>query len=308
MDVHALGSRAAIVRAHANAVAYFATELEHGLVSSLRVRDCPVLAQVRSWQRIPKPQASLRSAFAVPAMADSLRRRLSVRSQRLAASRSSLTVQASGGWVSLTFASPMHTAVAPSASALKMCTVWTESSCVISPVYHDRTVHFTLRQPSPLPSSSPRFNRRPYLAANQPAQAAAEFQRILDHRSIVLVDPVDAMACLQLGERSRSRARPLKAKRAYEDLLTLWKDADPWDPDNQRSARAEYARLPQASPSILCSLDSDLSSPHVRAEDRTDEVGADISIPAPGRHSRTGAHTSRISKTSPHVLDHHHVR
>ena len=38
-----------------------------------------------------------------------------------------------------------------------------------------------------------------YLAARQPAAAAAEFQRILDHRSIVLVDPVDAMARLQLA-------------------------------------------------------------------------------------------------------------
>ena len=38
-----------------------------------------------------------------------------------------------------------------------------------------------------------------YLAARQPAEAAAEFQRILDHRSIVLVDPIDALARLQLA-------------------------------------------------------------------------------------------------------------
>ena len=38
-----------------------------------------------------------------------------------------------------------------------------------------------------------------FLAANQPAEAAAEFQRILDHRSIVLVDPMDALARLQLA-------------------------------------------------------------------------------------------------------------
>ena len=37
------------------------------------------------------------------------------------------------------------------------------------------------------------------LAARQPAEAAPEFQRILDHRSIVLVDPMDAMARLQLA-------------------------------------------------------------------------------------------------------------
>ena len=82
-----------------------------------------------------------------------------------------------------------------------------------------------------------------YLAAHQPAQAAAEFQRILDHRSIVLVDPVDAMARLQLARALALSGETVKAKRAYEDLLTLWKDADPGIP-TINEARAEYARLP----------------------------------------------------------------
>ena len=44
---------------------------------------------------------------------------------------------------------------------------------------------------------------------SQPAEAAAEFQRILDHRSIVLVDPMDAHGAPAAGdERSRSRAIP----------------------------------------------------------------------------------------------------
>ena len=38
-----------------------------------------------------------------------------------------------------------------------------------------------------------------YIATHRPADAAAEFQRILDHRSIVLADPLDAIARLQLG-------------------------------------------------------------------------------------------------------------
>ena len=46
-----------------------------------------------------------------------------------------------------------------------------------------------------------------YLASRQPAEAAAEFQRIADHRSIVLVDPIDALARLQLGESARTRGR-----------------------------------------------------------------------------------------------------
>jgi serine/threonine protein kinase/tetratricopeptide (TPR) repeat protein len=82
-----------------------------------------------------------------------------------------------------------------------------------------------------------------YLAARQPAEAAAEFQRIVDHRSIVLVDPMDAMARLQLGRALALSGDTVKAKRAYDDLLTLWKNADP-DIPVLKEARAEYARLP----------------------------------------------------------------
>ena len=66
-----------------------------------------------------------------------------------------------------------------------------------------------------------------YLAARQPAEAAGEFQRILDHRSIVLVDPLDAMARLQLARALALAGDTVKAKSAYNDLLTLWKNADP---------------------------------------------------------------------------------
>ena len=82
-----------------------------------------------------------------------------------------------------------------------------------------------------------------YLAAQQPTAAAAEFRRILDHRSIVLVDPMDAMARLQLGRALALSGDTVKAKRAYDDLLTLWKNADPDTPVLEQ-ARAEYARLP----------------------------------------------------------------
>ena len=82
-----------------------------------------------------------------------------------------------------------------------------------------------------------------YLAARQPAEAAAEFQRILDHRSIVLVDPMDAMARLQLARALALSGDTVKAKSAYNDLLTLWKNADP-DIPVLKEARAEYARLP----------------------------------------------------------------
>jgi len=82
-----------------------------------------------------------------------------------------------------------------------------------------------------------------YLAARQPAAAAGEFQRILDHRSIVLVDPMDAMARLQLARALALAGDTVKAKSAYGDLLTLWKNADA-DVPVLKAARAEYARLP----------------------------------------------------------------
>jgi serine/threonine protein kinase/tetratricopeptide (TPR) repeat protein len=82
-----------------------------------------------------------------------------------------------------------------------------------------------------------------YLASRQPAEAAGEFQRIVDHRSIVLVDPMDALARLQLARALAFSGDTVKAKSAYNDLLTLWKNADP-DIPVVKDARAEYTRLP----------------------------------------------------------------
>jgi tetratricopeptide (TPR) repeat protein/predicted Ser/Thr protein kinase len=85
-----------------------------------------------------------------------------------------------------------------------------------------------------------------YLAAGQPAEAVAEFQRILDHRSIILVDPMGAMARLQLARALTLSGETAKAKSAYDDLFTLWKGADS-DLPVLKQARAEYAKLPTAN-------------------------------------------------------------
>jgi serine/threonine protein kinase/tetratricopeptide (TPR) repeat protein len=82
-----------------------------------------------------------------------------------------------------------------------------------------------------------------YLAARQPTEAAAEFQRIVDHSSIVLVDPMGALARLQLARASALTGDTAKARSAYDDLLRLWKDADA-DLAVLKQARAEHARLP----------------------------------------------------------------
>ena len=81
-----------------------------------------------------------------------------------------------------------------------------------------------------------------YLAAHQGREAAAEFQKILDHRGIVLNEPIGALAHLQLGRAYALQGYTAKAHAAYEDFLTLWKDADPDIPIFQR-AKAEFAKL-----------------------------------------------------------------
>ena len=81
-----------------------------------------------------------------------------------------------------------------------------------------------------------------YMAEKQGAQAAAEFQKILTHRGIVGSDPIGAMARLQLGRAYALSGDTSKAKTAYEDFLTLWKDADP-DIPILKQAKAEYAQL-----------------------------------------------------------------
>ena len=81
-----------------------------------------------------------------------------------------------------------------------------------------------------------------YLAAHQGGQAAQEFQKILDHRGAVASDPIGALAHLQLGRAYALSGDTPKAKIAYQDFLTLWKDADPEIPI-LKQAKAEYAKL-----------------------------------------------------------------
>jgi serine/threonine protein kinase/tetratricopeptide (TPR) repeat protein len=81
-----------------------------------------------------------------------------------------------------------------------------------------------------------------FLARNQGAEAAAEFEKILNHRGIVLADPIGALAHLQLGRALAMSGDKTKAKAAYEDFLTLWKDADPDIPILQQ-AKSEYSKL-----------------------------------------------------------------
>jgi serine/threonine protein kinase/predicted Zn-dependent protease len=90
---------------------------------------------------------------------------------------------------------------------------------------------------------SPYVRGLAHLAAHKGAEAAVEFQKIVDHRQIVWSDPVGAIARLELGRAWTAANDSRKAKAAYEDFLTLWKDADHDIPILKR-AKLEYANLP----------------------------------------------------------------
>jgi serine/threonine protein kinase/tetratricopeptide (TPR) repeat protein len=81
-----------------------------------------------------------------------------------------------------------------------------------------------------------------YLAARQGSEAAAEFQKILDHPGIVVNQPIAALAHLGLGRAYVLQGDIPRAKAAYQDFLTLWKDADP-DIPILKQAKDEYAKL-----------------------------------------------------------------
>jgi hypothetical protein len=81
-----------------------------------------------------------------------------------------------------------------------------------------------------------------YLASRQGREAVVEFQKVLDHRGIVISDPIGVLAHLQIGRAYALSGDTSKAKHAYEDFLTLWKDADP-DIPILKQAKAEYSKL-----------------------------------------------------------------
>ena len=82
-----------------------------------------------------------------------------------------------------------------------------------------------------------------YLAQHKGAEAAVEFQKILDHKGLLGGDPVGSLAYLQLGRAYVLAGDSAKAKSAYQDFFALWKDADP-DVPILKQAKAECARLP----------------------------------------------------------------
>ena len=81
-----------------------------------------------------------------------------------------------------------------------------------------------------------------YLILHDGNQAAAEFRKFIDHRGLVVNFPWGALARLGLARAYAMDGYTAKARAAYEDFLTLWKDADP-DVPILEQAKAEYAKL-----------------------------------------------------------------
>jgi serine/threonine protein kinase/tetratricopeptide (TPR) repeat protein len=81
-----------------------------------------------------------------------------------------------------------------------------------------------------------------YLLGHNGAAAAAEFQKLIDRKGVVVNFVTGSLAHLQIGRAYAMSGDTPKAKAAYNDFFTLWKDADPNVPI-LKQARAEYAKL-----------------------------------------------------------------
>jgi eukaryotic-like serine/threonine-protein kinase len=81
-----------------------------------------------------------------------------------------------------------------------------------------------------------------YLKAGDGAGAAAEFQKILALFNYAPTDILMTFARLGLARAYALQGDTAKAKSAYQDILSFWKDADP-DLPTVKQVKAEYAKL-----------------------------------------------------------------
>jgi eukaryotic-like serine/threonine-protein kinase len=81
-----------------------------------------------------------------------------------------------------------------------------------------------------------------YLLAHRGQEAATEFEKIISHRGVVLNTEIGAVAHVGFARACAIQGDKAKAKAAYQDFLTLWKDADPGIPI-LKQAKDEYAKL-----------------------------------------------------------------
>jgi DNA-binding winged helix-turn-helix (wHTH) protein/tetratricopeptide (TPR) repeat protein len=81
-----------------------------------------------------------------------------------------------------------------------------------------------------------------FLALHQGREAAAEFQKFVDYPGAVGNNPIGAVARVGLARAYAMQGDTVKARAAYEEFFSLWKDADP-DIPILKQAKAEYSKL-----------------------------------------------------------------
>ena len=81
-----------------------------------------------------------------------------------------------------------------------------------------------------------------YLQLGEGRLAAAELQKLMDHRGLVGTDVTGALSYLQTARAQKMMGDAPAARKWYEHFLALWKDADP-DIPILKQAKAEYATL-----------------------------------------------------------------
>lgn len=86
------------------------------------------------------------------------------------------------------------------------------------------------------------FRGQAYLDLHKGAEAAIEYQKLIDHPGVVGVNPQLALAHLGLARARVLTGDNAGAKTAYQDFFALWKNADP-DIPLLKQAKADYAKL-----------------------------------------------------------------
>jgi serine/threonine protein kinase/tetratricopeptide (TPR) repeat protein len=81
-----------------------------------------------------------------------------------------------------------------------------------------------------------------FLHLRDGVKAAAEFQKIIDHRGVDPTSVLCSLAHLGLGRAYALQGDTAKAKGAYQDFFAIWKDADA-DVPILKTAKAEYEKL-----------------------------------------------------------------
>jgi len=112
-------------------------------------------------------------------------------------------------------------------------------------MYLEAATPYELGTPPPLQEGTlyPAYLRgQANLLAHKGTAAAAEFQKLLDHRGIVVNFVTGSLAHLEIGRAYAMAGDTAKAKAAYQDFFSLWKDADP-DIPILKDAKAEFAKL-----------------------------------------------------------------